>query len=116
MLRAKFTFIGCVILCACTSFLSACNTEKNQADTKKKEEISTLAKNSEVIAEKPSYKTFFTTYFEGSQSNKQTSFNCDDQVFAVIEFNNYPAKLHQVEVEWRDPFVLLEYKLLLGHL
>jgi len=25
-------------------------------------------------------------------------------VFAVIEFENYPTKLHQIEVEWKDPF------------
>jgi len=42
-------------------------------------------------------------YFNSKNTLQKSNFSCEDKVFTVIEFNHYPAKLHQVIVEWKDP-------------
>jgi len=52
---------------------------------------------------KAEHNIFLTNYFDESKSIRQTSFGCEDKIYAVIQFTNHSPKLHQIEIEWTDP-------------
>jgi hypothetical protein len=54
-------------------------------------------------AKEPITNIYFTRLFDNANSIPQESFHCEDKIFAVIEFNHFPAKLQQIEVIWKDP-------------
>ena len=33
----------------------------------------------------------------------QTTFSCDDQIYLTIKFANHQPKLHQININWKDP-------------
>lgn len=51
----------------------------------------------------PENTLFLTDFFDRENSLHKSSFNCDDKIYAVIQFKNHPSKLHQIEIEWKDP-------------
>ena len=122
MFKNDFNFFkGCVIFAA-FFIVTACqdnNSPSGQADTEKripiqtveskpvqkqilkltKEKSTTTEENTENLT--PIADAFLT--LNPNSRLKETSFNCDDQIYLSIKFANQEAKLNQIEVSWKDP-------------
>jgi len=85
--------------------VSACSDPtENKKIVQKTQEINRVSSEmNKEEAKQAEHHVFLSTFFEGSNSIKQASFGCEDKIYTIIEFKNYPPKLHQVEVEWKDP-------------
>ena len=94
---------------ACSESTSQLPENSQQNATVKIQSASTInydkthSENHSIEKKPAEYRIFLTPSFQGINSQKSQSFNCEDKVFAVIEFNHYPAKLHQLRFSWKDP-------------
>jgi len=84
--------------------VSACSdsAENNKSLVQKTKEVS-HSSSEENEAKESEHHIFLSTFFEGSKSIKQTSFGCEDKIYTIIEFKDHPPKLHQIQIEWKDP-------------
>lgn len=51
----------------------------------------------------PLMQLMLSTKFEDENTQSQSSFNCDQKVFAVVTLHNYQKKTHNITVNWLDP-------------
>ena len=52
----------------------------------------------------PALKIILSTEFKDADTQAQATFNCDDKIYSVINFQNYETAMYDIRVVWTDPF------------
>lgn len=108
--KAAFLFIFLTI----TVINLGCNNQAQESNKTKLEKTNTFkstdekkgVKNSDALVDdvKPKVSLLLSLNFSEEKTKPQSNFDCDQKIFAVLLLENYPNKLHNIVVNWLDPY------------